>query len=72
MDYSREDHAYPGSLAPDERRREVAALLARGILRLQSLASLDSAVVSEAADASESGQRGLEMSAPIRPHGTGG
>ena len=60
------------SLTPDQRRREIASLLARGILRLQSLARPDTASVSEADDASESVQRGLEMSAPIRPHGTGG
>ena len=59
----------PSALTPDQRRREIAALLARGILRLgnpRQLApeSTESRLTEEAL---ESVQNGLELSAMSRP-----
>ena len=65
----------PAHLTPDERRRQVAAILARGVLRLCSSAQLppesaESAPV--AGNSSKSRQKALEVSAPPSPHATRG
>ena len=58
------------SLTPDQRRHEIASLLARGVLRLQRAAL----AAPEAADpgAPEPTQKDLEVWAPPRPHVTRG
>ncbi len=61
-------------LSPDERRREIAALLARGVLRLgnsRSQAS-DSSESGLSEEALESQQNGLELSLASRPPVTPG
>ena len=65
----------PAHLTPDERRRQVAAILARGVLRLCSSVQLppesaDSAPA--ASNSSKSRQKALEVSAPPSPHATRG
>ena len=50
-------------LTPDERRREIAAILARGVLRLSRVAP---------DDAPDPPKKPLELSAPSRPHVTRG
>jgi hypothetical protein len=58
----------PTDLTPDQRRREVAGILARGVLRLHGMHSIDPEV---ACDAPESAESSLELSAAPRPHVTG-
>ena len=61
-------------LTPDQRRREIAAILARGILRLRRIAGTapDSAESGPPEPAPEPAQKALELSAPSRPHVTRG
>jgi hypothetical protein len=70
MQHSSED---PANLTPDQRRREIAAILARGILRLHSIRPLapESATSGPCEDAPEIAENGLEVSATSRPHVTG-
>lgn len=56
-------------LSPDERRREVAAIFARDILRLHRIRQLDPAPV--ATESAESGEGRLEAPTPSRPYVTG-
>ena len=67
-------HDDPADLSPDERRREVAVILARGILRLHPThqAAPESAVSEDAQHAPEDRQKDLEVSGPSRPHVTTG
>jgi len=60
----------PARLAPDERRREIARILARGVLRLHRAA----AIPPESADVAltETTESCLELSTGFRPHVTGG
>ena len=53
-------------LTPDQRRREVAAVLARGILRLQCILPPEPGV-----DAPEPEESSLEVPRSSRPHVTG-
>ena len=71
MPYSLDD---PANLSPDQRRREVAAILARGILRLHPAGQVASeSAAPEAADHPlEPPQKDLEVSRTSRPHVTGG
>ena len=57
-------------LTPDERRQEVAAILARGVLRMRpgALASADSGLSRPAEKLSESRRNCLEGGATSRPH----
>ena len=57
----------PTNLTPDQRRREVAAILARGVLRLHCI----QVAPERAADAPEPAESRLEVSAAPRPHVTG-
>jgi hypothetical protein len=61
-------------LTPDQRRREIASILARGILRLHSMARTapDSADPDTVEHAAEHAQKALEVSATPRPHVTRG
>lgn len=54
-------------LTPDQRRREIAAILARGVLRLNQLPP-----ESAGSAPSTMPQKGLEVSATSRPHVTRG
>ena len=60
-------HDDPDNLTPDQRRREVAAILARGVLRLRSK-HLDPRPVGAAP---EPGESSLEVPRLSRPHVTG-
>jgi hypothetical protein len=62
------------SLTPDQRRREIAAVLARGVLRLHGMhqPAPESAPLEPPEHSPESAQNGLEVSAPSRPHVTCG
>lgn len=65
----------PAHLTPEERRRQVAAILAKGVLRLCSSAQLgqDSAESADTSDiSSESCPKALELFAPTSPHATRG
>ncbi len=67
-------HEAPAKLSPDERRREVAAILAKGILRLHPNCAVPAE--SEASDAANHApvgrQKDLEVSGASRPHVTTG
>lgn len=65
------DHSI--DLTPDQRRREIAAILAKGILRLHSMGPLapESAASGPCEDAPEIVENGLELSAASRPYVTG-
>lgn len=60
----------PAKLTPDQRRREIAAILARGILRLHCMRQVDPAS-GLADDPPEIAESSLEASAPSRPDVTG-
>jgi hypothetical protein len=64
----------PANLTPEERRRQVAAILARGVLRLRSSGRLPShpAATVPADISSKSRQKALEVSAHTSPHATRG
>jgi len=64
----------PVPLTPDQRRREIAAILARGVLRLARLPrTTRSAPGPEAVEhAPQPAQKTLEASADLIPHVTGG
>ena len=57
----------PTTLTLSQRRREVAAILARAVLRLHGMGQ-----TAPPEDASESAQNGLEVSVPSSPHVTCG
>ena len=60
-------------LTPDQRRHEVASILARGILRLRTLVRIErDSADSPTGDALEPPQSSLDMPATSRPHVTGG
>jgi hypothetical protein len=61
-------------LTPEQRRREIAAILAKGILRLHTAGprASESAVSDRPDDAPEPLEKGLELSAPSRPYVTRG
>jgi len=63
----------PTDLTPDQRRREVASILARGVLRLHSIRHFapEPAASGPCEDVPEPAQNGLEVSATPRPHVTG-
>ena len=66
-------HSTEAELSPDERRCEIAAILAAGILRLrtrpETMPELASSGAGNApANRSDSGQGPLDLSAPPRPH----
>jgi hypothetical protein len=64
----------PDDLTSDQRRREIAAILAEGILRLRCVRQVapESADSSHPDDATEPSEKGLEVFATSRPHVTGG
>jgi hypothetical protein len=66
-------HQTEADLSPDERRREIAAILAAGILRLtprpQAMPErADSAAQNGTERLSDSSQKGLDLSAAQSPH----
>ena len=63
-----------GTLTQDQRRHEIAAILARGILRLHAAGQLAQELAEQAPpnDASEPTKKALEVSGTFRPHVTGG
>lgn len=64
----------PAHLTPEERRRQIAAILARGVLRLHSSGQLPphSAASTPSDNSSKFRQKALEVSAPPSPHATRG
>jgi hypothetical protein len=64
----------PATLTPAERRHEIAAILARGILRLSTCAQSSQVSPESRAhqDSAESGENCLDLSAPSSPHGCAG
>ena len=64
----------PDDLNADERRREIAVILAEGILRLRGMRQVapESAESEFPDDATEPPQKGLDVCATSRPHVTGG
>ena len=61
-------------LTPDQRRREIASILARGILRLRFMRRVapESTESGSSDDAAEPPQKGLDVRATSRPHVTRG
>ncbi len=61
-------------LTPDQRRREIARILARAVLRLRALAHAQaiSAVPEALAEPTDASQEGVDVCAPSRPHGSAG
>ena len=61
-------------LSPDERRRQIAAILARGILRLGNLREFSPETTESrlTEEASKTDQNGLELPATSRPPVTPG
>jgi hypothetical protein len=70
MPHSPDDLA---NLTPEQRRREIAVILAKGILRLHSVGLLapDSTAARSCEDAPEIVENGLDVSAAPRPDVTG-
>lgn len=68
------DPPHDRQVTPDQRRHEVASILARGILRLHSLAhsAPDSADLGRGDDAPEPPETDLELDAITRPDVTNG
>ncbi len=64
----------PATLTPAQRRHEIAALLARGVLRLSTCARSSPASAESRArqDFSESRENCLDLSATSSPHGLAG
>ena len=62
------------NLTPEQRRQEIAAILARGILRLRGTRQVasESTESGSSDDAPERPRKGLDVSATSRPHVTGG
>ena len=56
----------PESMTPDQRRREIAAILAQGVLRLRRLAKLG--LLPSAPESYPQSQVGLELSRASRLH----
>ena len=66
-------HATEAELTPDQRRREIAAVLAAGILRLKIRpGSLPEPCMSGPEKSSDSGQKPLALPALPSPHGPAG
>jgi len=61
-------------LTPDQRRREIASILARGILRLARVARTtpDAAGPEAVEHAPQAAPKALEASSTLSPHVTGG
>jgi hypothetical protein len=61
-------------LTPDERRREVARILARGVLRLRGItqAAAICATPEALAEPADSPQEEVDVCATTRPHGCAG
>ena len=69
MSYSLED----SHMTPNERRCEIARILAKAILRLNSMAHRTPvSVQSEPSSEGNSPQKRVDVSATSRPHGTRG
>ena len=68
------DSPHDRPLTPDQRRREVASILAKGVFHLHSMApaALEPADSGPGDDAPEPQESGLEVSATTRPHVTNG
>lgn len=65
----------PNHLTPEQRRREIAAILAKGVLRLRSAAQISPSSAPESRTAekgAETLQNALELSATLSPHATTG
>ncbi len=64
----------PAHLSPDQRRHEIAAILAKGILRLHPTlqGTAESAASDHADHAPQGRQKDLEVSGTSRPHVTTG
>jgi hypothetical protein len=64
----------PDDLTSDQRRREIAAILAEGILRLRRVRQVapESADSAHPTDSTEPADKGLDPCAMSRPHVTGG
>ena len=60
----------PAAMTPSQRRREIAAILARGVLRVRECASAsdDSGETRTVEKAPDSGQTCLELDATSSPH----
>ena len=61
----------PDDLTPEQRRREIAAILAKGVLRLRQNAATAPSSPSHP-ESLESGQKRLAVSAPSSPDATTG
>lgn len=64
----------PTDLTPDQRRREIAAILARGVLRLHGTRQVapESAESGSCDDAAVPSRKRLDVCGTSRPHVTGG
>lgn len=60
----------PAAMTPEARRREIAAILARGVLRLRRIAerARDSRPFRTSEESAESVSYSLEVGAKARPH----
>ena len=69
-----QDFDDPAAMTPDQRRREIAAIFARGVLRLFTRTRSISAAgeCSAPQNSSESVQNDLDSSATSSPHGLAG
>ena len=54
------------NLTPDQRRKEVAVILGRGLLRLRTACNVEPAACDSAPDSAD--QKALDVSAPGDPH----
>ena len=61
---------YP-PLTPDQRLRETARILARGVLRLRASEHAHGSLIAPE-DAPDPPQEGVDVSATTRPHGSAG
>jgi len=61
-------------MTPDQRRREIARFLAKGVLRLHALAHAQAvcAVPEALAEPTDAPQEGVDVCATTRPHGSAG
>lgn len=65
----------PAHLTPEQRRREIAAILAKGVLRLRSVAQIRPGSAPESRSpkkGTETLRKALELSATSSPHATTG
>ncbi len=60
----------PAAMTPAQRRREIAAILARGVLRLRNPAQTSPGLGSSrtAEESAESREKGLDVGPTTRPH----